>query len=41
MNALVFIGVLIAVLAGVEVRRRMRRVNQGALQLLLFATLAV
>jgi hypothetical protein len=40
-NALVFIGVLIAVLAGVEVRRRMRRVNQGALQILLFATLAV
>ncbi|GAA0273740.1 hypothetical protein GCM10010302_09240 [Streptomyces polychromogenes] len=40
-NALVFIGVLLAVLAGVEVRRRLRRVNQPLLQLLLFATLAV
>ncbi|MFC9299103.1 spermidine synthase [Streptomyces sp. NPDC057011] len=40
-NALVFIGVLLAVLAGVEVRRRLPRVNQLLLQLLLFATLAV
>ncbi|MFD4247324.1 spermidine synthase [Streptomyces sp. NPDC058525] len=40
-NALVFIGVLLAVLAGVEVRRRLPRVNQPLLQLLLFATLAV
>ncbi|WP_243638955.1 spermidine synthase [Streptacidiphilus pinicola] len=40
-NALVFIGVLLAVLAGVEVRRRLRRVNQLLLQLLLFGTLAV
>ncbi|MFF4489872.1 spermidine synthase [Streptomyces sp. NPDC001544] len=40
-NALVFIGVLLAVLAAVEVRRRMLRVNQPLLQLLLFGTLAV
>ncbi|WP_189192183.1 spermidine synthase [Streptomyces albiflavescens] len=40
-NALVFIGVLLAVLAGVEVRRRLLRVNQLLLQLLLFGTLAV
>ncbi|MGW4825054.1 spermidine synthase [Streptomyces sp. NPDC004227] len=40
-NALVFIGVLLAVLAAVEVRRRLRRVNQLLLQLLLFGTLAV
>jgi hypothetical protein len=40
-NALVFVGVLLAVLAAVEVRRRMRRVNQPALWLLLFATLAL
>ncbi|WP_329185152.1 spermidine synthase [Actinacidiphila glaucinigra] len=40
-NALVFIGVLLAVLAAVEVRRRMRRLNQTALQILLFVTLAV
>ncbi|MER6434378.1 spermidine synthase [Streptomyces sp900105245] len=39
-NALVFIGVLLAVLGAVEVRRRLRRVNQPLLQLLLFATLA-
>ncbi|WP_251057447.1 hypothetical protein [Streptomyces sp. ISL-94] len=40
-NAFVFIGVLLAVLAGVEVRRRLPRVNQLLLQLLLFGTLAV
>lgn len=40
-NAVVFAGVLLAVLCGVEARRRMRRVNQPALQLTLFATLAV
>ncbi|MFD7258808.1 spermidine synthase [Streptomyces sp. NPDC059874] len=40
-NALVFIGVLLAVLAGVEVRRRLPRVNQPLLQVLLLATLAV
>lgn len=40
-NALVFIGVLLAVLAAVEVRRRLRQVNQPLLQLLLFGTLAV
>ncbi|WP_459185809.1 spermine/spermidine synthase domain-containing protein [Streptomyces sp.] len=40
-NALVFIGVLLAVLAAVEVRRRLPRVNQLVLQALLFATLAV
>ncbi|MEV5428019.1 spermidine synthase [Streptomyces sp. NPDC052701] len=40
-NALVFIGVLLAVFAAVEVRRRLRRVNQPLLQLLLFASLAV
>ncbi|MER7788274.1 spermidine synthase [Streptomyces sp. NPDC097640] len=40
-NAIVFAGVMLAVLCGVEVRRRMRRVNQTALQLALFATLAV
>ncbi|MGI5440602.1 spermidine synthase [Streptomyces shenzhenensis] len=40
-NALVFIGVLLAVLGAVEVRRRLRRVNQPVLQLLLFGTLAV
>jgi hypothetical protein len=39
-NALVFIGVLLAVLAAVEVRRRLRRVNQMVLQLLLFSSLA-
>ncbi|MDG9720031.1 spermidine synthase [Streptomyces sp. DH24] len=40
-NALVFFGVLVAVLAAVEVRRRLRRVNQTLLQILLFTTLAV
>ncbi len=40
-NAMVFAGVLVAVLCAVEVRRRMRRLNQLALQLLLFATLAI
>ncbi|WP_316758149.1 spermine/spermidine synthase domain-containing protein [Streptomyces herbicida] len=40
-NALVFIGVLLAVLAAVEVRRRLRRVRRLPLQLLLFGTLAV
>ncbi len=40
-NALVFLGVLLAVLAAVEVRRRLRRVNQPLLQLLLFGSLAV
>ncbi|GGS16095.1 hypothetical protein Snoj_30170 [Streptomyces nojiriensis] len=40
-NALVFIGVLLAVLAGVEVRRRLPRVKQPLLQLLLFGSLAV
>jgi len=40
-NALVFIGVLLAVLAGVETRRRLPRVNMPLLQVLLFATLAV
>lgn len=40
-NALVFIGVLLAVLAGVEVRRRMRRLNQPVMTLVLLATLAV
>ncbi len=40
-NALVFIGILFAVLAAVEVRRRLKRVNQLLLQLMLFSTLAV
>ena len=40
-NAMVFAGVLVAVLSAVEVRRRIRKLNQLALQLLLFATLAV
>jgi hypothetical protein len=40
-NALVFFGILLAVLAAVEVRRRMERVNQPLLQVLLFASLAV
>ncbi|MDW6059194.1 hypothetical protein SAZ11_15655 [Streptomyces sp. FXJ1.4098] len=40
-NAIVFAGVMLAVLGAVETRRRMRRVNQSVLQLLLFATLAV
>ena len=40
-NALVFFGVLLSVLAAVEVRRRLRRVNQLLLQLLLFGSLAV
>ncbi|MEV5987512.1 spermidine synthase [Streptomyces sp. NPDC052051] len=40
-NALVFIGVLLAVLGAVEVRRRLRRVSQPLLQLLLFGSLAV
>ncbi|MER7406010.1 spermidine synthase [Streptomyces sp. NPDC000070] len=40
-NALVFFGVLVAVLAAVEIRRRLRRVNQLLLQLLLFGSLAV
>ncbi|MGW4383440.1 spermine/spermidine synthase domain-containing protein [Kitasatospora sp. NPDC004531] len=40
-NALVFTGVLLAVLGAVEVRRRLRRVNQLLLQVLLFASLAV
>ncbi|MFE2428536.1 spermidine synthase [Streptomyces sp. NPDC059373] len=40
-NALVFIGVLLAVLAAVEVRRRLPRVNQLVLRTLLFGTLAV
>ncbi|MEV6653992.1 spermidine synthase [Streptomyces sp. NPDC051219] len=40
-NALVFIGVLLAVLAGVEVRRRMRRLNQPFMQVVLFAALAL
>ncbi|GAB2745787.1 spermidine synthase [Streptomyces bullii] len=40
-NALVFFGVLLAVLAAVEVRRRLRRVNQLVLQLMLFGSLAV
>jgi len=40
-NAMVFAGVLLAVLSAVEVRRRIRKLNQLALQLLLFATLAV
>jgi hypothetical protein len=40
-NALVFIGVLLAVLAAVEVRRRLRQVNLLLLQFLLFATLAI
>src|SRR5215207_885149 len=40
-NALVFFGVLLAVLAAVEVRRRLRRVNLLLLQFLLFATLAI
>ncbi|MFD9412390.1 spermidine synthase [Streptomyces sp. NPDC059989] len=40
-NALVFIGILLAVLAAVEVRRRLRRVNLLLLQLMLFGTLAV
>ncbi|GAB2892139.1 hypothetical protein GCM10027074_70340 [Streptomyces deserti] len=40
-NALVFIGVLLSVLAAVELRRRLRRVNQVLLQLLLFGSLAV
>ncbi|MGA5143084.1 spermidine synthase [Streptomyces azureus] len=40
-NALVFFGVLVAVLAAVEVRRRLPRVNQRLLQALLFGSLAV
>ena len=40
-NALVFFGVLVAVLAAVEVRRRMRRVRQPLLQALLFATIGI
>ncbi|SEL16566.1 Spermine/spermidine synthase [Streptacidiphilus jiangxiensis] len=40
-NALVFIGVLLAVLAAVEVRRRLRNVSRLLLQVLLFASLAV
>ncbi|WP_234383350.1 spermine/spermidine synthase domain-containing protein [Streptomyces dysideae] len=40
-NALVFFGVLLSVLAAVEVRRRLRRVNQLLLQLMLFGSLAV
>ncbi|MET9966037.1 spermidine synthase [Streptomyces sp. NPDC006356] len=40
-NALVFFGVLLSVLAAVEVRRRLRQVNQLLLQLLLFGSLAV
>ncbi|MFI6007534.1 spermidine synthase [Streptomyces sp. NPDC051243] len=40
-NALVFFGVLLSVLAAVEVRRRMRQANQLLLQLLLFGSLAV
>jgi hypothetical protein len=40
-NALVFFGVLVSVLAAVEVRRRLRRVNQLLLQLMLFGSLAV
>ncbi|NBM20373.1 spermidine synthase [Streptomyces sp. GC420] len=40
-NALVFIGVLLAVLAAVEVRRRVRRPNRALMQGLLFASLAV
>ncbi|MEV6962098.1 spermidine synthase [Streptomyces sp. NPDC051207] len=40
-NALVFFGVLVAVLAAVEVRRRLRRVNRTLLQVMLFVTLAV
>ncbi|MFJ4525599.1 spermidine synthase [Streptomyces sp. NPDC088810] len=39
-NALVFIGVLLAVLAAVEVRRRLQRVNQLVLRLMLFGSLA-
>ncbi|MDC0772455.1 spermidine synthase [Streptomyces sp. HD] len=39
-NALVFFGVLLSVLAAVEVRRRLRRVSQPLLQLLLFGSLA-
>ncbi|WP_244204303.1 spermidine synthase [Streptomyces africanus] len=40
-NALVFFGVLVAVLAAVEVRRRLRKVNRLLLQVLLFGSLAV
>ncbi|MBI0385396.1 spermidine synthase, partial [Streptomyces albiflaviniger] len=40
-NAMVFAGVLLAVLCAVEVRRRLRRVNQLVLQLMLFASLAI
>ncbi|KMS76465.1 spermidine synthase [Streptomyces viridochromogenes] len=40
-NALVFFGVLLSVLAAVEVRRRLRRVNQLVLQIMLFGSLAV
>ncbi|MFF7161864.1 spermidine synthase [Streptomyces sp. NPDC008086] len=40
-NALVFFGVLLSVLAAVEVRRRLRRVNLLLLQVLLFGSLAV
>jgi hypothetical protein len=40
-NALVFFGVLLSVLAAVEVRRRLRRVNQLLLQLMLCGSLAV
>jgi hypothetical protein len=40
-NALVFFGVLLSVLAAVEVRRRLRHVNQPLLQLMLFGSLAI
>lgn len=40
-NALVFFGVLVAVLAAVKVRRRLRKVDRPMLQLLLFGSLAV
>ncbi|MBD3002837.1 spermidine synthase [Streptomyces sp. 5-10] len=40
-NAMVFAGVLLAVLCAVEVRRRLRRVNQLVLQLMLFSSLAI
>ncbi len=40
-NALVFFGVLLSVLAAVEVRRRLRRVNMLLLQFMLFGSLAV
>ncbi|MFH0519987.1 spermidine synthase [Streptomyces sp. M41] len=40
-NALVFFGVLLSVLAAVEVRRRLRSVNMLLLQVMLFGSLAV